>query len=86
MDGEESLVRKYSVGWGVTSLCNMNCRFCYSKYKREGRDDLSLNDWIKFFEENREVIGNINFGTGENSLCDDWFHLIKVIRSMRSRT
>lgn len=62
------------------SSCNMNCAFCYSKTKRKQSADLILEDWIRFIDENEQLINSINFGTGENTLSRDWFALIKHIR------
>lgn len=73
--------RKWNIGWGPVSLCNMNCAFCYSKTKREESHDLNFNDWKKFIDENASFINSINFGTGENTLKREWFDLIKYIRT-----
>ncbi len=72
---------KWNIGWGVISNCNMNCEFCYSKTRREETKDLCYNDWIKFIDENHDCINTINYGTGENTLSDDWFHLVSYIRN-----
>lgn len=71
---------KWNIGWGVVSLCNMNCQFCYSRMKRKDEKDLLYKDWIRFVDENHNKINSINYGTGENSLSDDWFKLIEYIR------
>ncbi len=71
---------KWDMGWGITSLCNMKCKFCYSYSERDFNKDLTLKDWIKFVDENHEYINSINYGTGENSIIDDWFLLIKHIK------
>ncbi|TCT16008.1 radical SAM protein with 4Fe4S-binding SPASM domain [Natranaerovirga pectinivora] len=73
-------MRKWNVGWGTISKCNMECQFCYSKQKRKGSNDLGFMDWIKFIDENHERISAINYGTGENTLSKDWFKLIEYIR------
>lgn len=71
-------MNKYSVGLGVTSLCNMNCSFCYSKDQRD-HSDATINEWKEFFDNNNEFINNINFGTGENTLLEEWFDLVDYI-------
>ena len=71
---------KWNVGWGTVSLCNMKCEFCYSRSRREEEKDLNYSDWIKFIDENHDQINSINYGTGENSLSDDWFKLIDYVR------
>lgn len=45
-------MKKYNIGWGLTNACNMNCLFCYSKETRLTIEDVSINDWIKFVDEN----------------------------------
>lgn len=71
--------KKWNIGWGVISNCNMNCQFCYSKDVRKNSKDLSFADWIKFVNENYMYINNINYGTGENAMANDWFTLIDYI-------
>lgn len=71
---------KYNVGWGITNSCNMNCKFCYSKDTRRSTHDTTLKDWIKFVDENHELIDSINYGTGENALSDDFFKFILYVR------
>ena len=58
----------------------MNCEFCYSRFKREHVNDLNYEDWLMFINNNHDWINSINFGTGENSLSNDWFKLIDYIR------
>lgn len=74
-------MRKYNVGWGLTNSCNMNCKFCYSKETRQKTNDVSLEDWIKFIDDNHDQIDSINYGTGENALCDDFFKFILYVRT-----
>ena len=73
-------MKKYNIGWGLTSLCNMNCSFCYSHEAREKTYDLSISDWIKFVDENHQQIDSINYGTGENAIIDDFFYFIEYVR------
>lgn len=73
-------MKKWNIGWGTISNCNMNCKFCYSRFRRENSNDLKYTDWIKFIDENHDYINSINYGTGENSLSDDWFKLVDYIR------
>ena len=74
-------MKKYNVGWGITNACNMNCRFCYSKETRHSTKDATLEDWIKFIDENHEHIDSINYGTGENSISDDFFEFLLYVRT-----
>ena len=73
-------MKKWNIGWGTTSLCNMNCQFCYSKSRRTGRGDLGLDQWKRFVDENHDRIHTINYGTGENTLSHDWIVLVQYIR------
>lgn len=74
-------MKKWNIGWGPISSCNMKCKFCYSKKKRNGiKEDLTFEDWKKFIDENHERINTINYGTGENTLDVKWFELVKYIR------
>lgn len=72
--------KKWNVGWGVTSVCNMACEFCYSKTVRQSGDDRNLEKCISFIDENHSKINSINYGTGENVISPDWFSLIDHIR------
>ena len=74
-------MKKWNVGWGPVSLCNMNCQFCYSRHRRTGSADLKLPDWISFVDGNRARIASINYGTGENTLDPDWFRLVDHVRT-----
>lgn len=73
-------MHKWNIGWGPVSQCNMNCKFCYSKTRRKEMHDLGIREWKAFVDNNAERINTINYGTGENTLSDDWFELIKHIR------
>ena len=77
---EICVMNKWSVGWGTIKDCNMKCKFCYSKEVRtEQIDALGLDIWIRFIDNNHKYIEAINYGTGENSISDDWFELISYI-------
>lgn len=69
------------VGWGISSACNMKCQFCYSSHVREDvkKDDVGLKDWVRFIDNNCNNITSINYGTGENSLLDDWYDLVEYV-------
>lgn len=73
-------MKKYNVGWGITNACNMNCKFCYSKDTRKKVSATSLEDWINFIDENHEFIDSINYGTGENAICNDFFKFVLYVR------
>ena len=74
---------KWNVGWGVIPYCNMNCQFCYSNHVRSN-PNFSLckfEEWKNFVDQNHDLIGSINYGTGESTISDDWFKLIAYIRN-----
>ena len=73
-------MKRFNVGWGITNSCNMNCKFCYSKDTRHSTKDTTLEDWIKFIDENYKYIDSINYGTGENAISDDFFRFILYVR------
>lgn len=57
----------------------MRCEFCYSREVRKPLQKLNLDVCKYFVDKNSKNISSINFGTGENSLSDDWFRLVKYI-------
>ena len=64
-------MRKWNIGWGTISACNMNCQFCYSMNRRKDSHDLKYEDWLRFIEENHNQINTINyhhFTTFENKI------------------
>lgn len=75
----------WKIGWGLSNLCNMRCKFCYSKnVRQEGVCD-SIQNGLAFIKNNSDCIESINFGTGEPSIVDGFFelcHRIKGINSM----
>lgn len=71
--------KKWNVGWGPITSCNMNCQFCYSKHVRDEKSELKKEDWINFIQQNHEYINTINYGTGENSISDEWFELVDYV-------
>lgn len=72
--------KKWNVGWGTVSSCNMRCAFCYSRKCRRPTNDLTIREWINFVDANWQNINSINYGTGENSLSDDWFIFLDYVR------
>ena len=74
-------MKNVDVGWGIISACNMQCKFCYSADVRQEirKGDVGIREWIDFVDKNRESIDSINYGTGENSLLDDWYQFVKYI-------
>lgn len=74
-------MKKWIVGWGVVSSCNMNCKFCYSRNKRNEEKDIDSKYWYSFIDKNAHLIESINYGTGENSISNDWWDFIDYIRT-----
>lgn len=74
-------IEKFNIGWGLTNACNMNCKFCYSKDTRCSINNVTIDDWKKFIDENHEKIDSINYGTGENAISDDFFEFILYVRT-----
>lgn len=73
-------MKKWNIGWGISSKCNMQCQFCYSQNKRRQEADLNIFFWKRFVNQNAEYINAINYGTGENSLLKEWFDFIDYVR------
>ena len=71
---------KWQIGWGITNACNMKCNFCYSVDCRVGDNILPMSVLCNFVDENSYLIDSINFGTGENSLVQQWYDLIQYIK------
>lgn len=41
--------------------------------------NVGIKDWISFVDRNSENIDSINYGTGENSLLDDWYEFVSYV-------
>jgi radical SAM protein with 4Fe4S-binding SPASM domain len=74
-----SLVR-WKIGWGVTHRCNMHCPFCYSAKTRQRAPEMDFASLKAFVDANHASIASINYGTGENTLSETWFELVKYVR------
>lgn len=61
-------------------MCNMKCQFCYSKVTRQEIQECNLSDWKIFIDKNHDMVDSINYGTGENSLLDDFFYFVAYVR------
>jgi radical SAM protein with 4Fe4S-binding SPASM domain len=70
----------FNIGWGLTSKCNMYCRFCYSEKIRQEAIELEINDWKKFVDRNHQYIDAINYGTGENAMLDNFYCFVEYLR------
>lgn len=72
----------WKIGWGITSLCNMNCPFCYSKTHRIKGRSSNIRNVLKFIRHNACSIDSINFGTGESALMPEWWNLLPQINDI----
>jgi radical SAM protein with 4Fe4S-binding SPASM domain len=76
--------KKFAVGAGITSACNMGCNFCYSVERRNDTPDIHITKWMNFFSRNQDKISDVNFGTGENTLVNSWFDLVEFIGDLNA--
>lgn len=74
---------KWTIGWGVTSRCDLSCPFCYSIGARSSESirETSLREASAFLRNNNRNINSINFGTGESFLMGQFPELVKLCRS-----
>jgi len=75
---------KWTVGWGFSARCDLNCKFCYSsRIRRDNhRPELDLKKAAQFLENNKNYISAINFGTGECFLAPDFPELLQLCKSI----
>jgi len=71
---------KWTIGWGYTSRCDLNCAFCYSRRVRRGNATLEIHfdDARSFVIHNQYHVGAFNFGTGECFLAPMFTDLLKI--------
>jgi len=70
----------WNIGWGLTSKCNLNCSFCYSKTVRNADADIVDFSIIKtFIDDNFHLVNSVNYGTGESTLCNGWIKILGYI-------
>lgn len=71
--------KKWTIGWGVTSRCDLSCQFCYSQKNRSTsiRADIDLEIASAFLINNSRYITSINFGTGESFLFPSFPQLLE---------
>lgn len=76
-----------SVDIGITSDCNLRCKYCYH-FTGPGdvREDLPTDEWLRFFEElGRCTVMDVNIGGGEPFIRKDLKELIASIVKNRMR-
>ena len=70
----------WNIGWGLTSKCNLECSFCYSITARHAANDIEDFSITKdFIDDNFHLVNSVNYGTGENSLCDVWPRVLMYV-------
>ena len=76
--------QKWTVGWGVSSKCDLNCTFCYSKKFRSthNNSEIDLKQTEKFLINNKDKIKSINFGTGEFFLAPHFFEMLQMCNNI----
>lgn len=76
----------WKIGWGFTSLCNMNCQFCYSRNHRSKNHKKysDIEKSLSFIQFNKDKIEAINYGTGENVLDSQWWLFIAKLKEIES--
>lgn len=77
---QKTMKKKFNIGWGLTNKCNMSCLFCYSENARKNQKECGIEDWKKFVDRNHQYIEAINYGTGENSIIDEFFFFVEYVR------
>lgn len=77
MMGEE---KKWKIGWGFTSRCDMRCPFCYSQSVRQIPVENDFDLAKAFIDRNAAEIESVNYGTGECALSEPWYRLVCYIR------
>lgn len=74
---------------GVTSVCNINCRYCYGKIMKKTSDlrrtDMSLETMHNLFMDCKQIgVRSIALtGEGENTLNPDFYDAIKFARDIK---
>lgn len=71
---------KWTVGWGVSTICDLKCPFCYSSEVRQllKNSDFTISQAEQFLSNNEKEIRAINFGTGECFLSPTFPHLLEL--------
>ena len=73
--------KKWKIGWGFTSRCDMRCPFCYSQSVRRVPVENDFGHAKAFIDKNAAEIESVNYGTGECALSEEWYRLVRYIRN-----
>ena len=73
--------KTWSVGWGMTSLCNLTCQHCYN---RSGRcappgELKEAEIWGVVRTLCESDIRSVNYGTGESGLLDCFWEVVRYV-------
>ncbi len=81
----ESKLNLWTIGWGLTSMCDLACPFCYSYNKRSTTLPINfIAEEAKIFLENNLMnIKSINFGTGESFLLPDFPNFLELCKEVK---
>jgi len=64
----------------ITGKCNLNCPFCFYSDDMQGRQDISLDEWVTFFYElHRSGVRQVILSGGEVFLRKDLFEILNHI-------
>lgn len=70
---------KWTIGWGITARCDLNCPFCYSQEVRgSANTETCATVGESFLRQNASRIKAINFGTGESFLSPNFPQIIQL--------
>ena len=70
----------------LTGKCNLKCSYCYYANEMVGRNDISTEEWLKFFLELKSLgTHSVTLSGGEVFVHHDLFKLIDAIIAARLR-
>lgn len=70
----------WTVGWGITTACDLHCPFCYSAAFRRSPREVDLDKARSFLATQGGRVGAINFGTGETFLSPSFSAVLDLCR------
>lgn len=68
----------------LTGKCNLHCHYCFYADEMVGRNDLSVERWVTFFNELKDLaVRNVTLSGGEVFMRPDLFELIDAVIDAR---
>ncbi|MBU0488908.1 MAG: radical SAM protein [Bacteroidetes bacterium] len=72
----------------LTSVCNLNCRYCYNIWKRPDSEDTFFNSYRKAKKTIRRIfkiadVGQVTFSGGEPLLAERFSEIVLYVRMKR---